>query len=123
MGMPKNIVPQAKNAAPSASEFIRKHLKKSPAEITALAEKQGIKFSKNLVYVVRSSEGVASKRKKARKPAQAKQLVRSSKPRVKKTNKPSFTPKERAWLKEAVFSFGLRRADEIISEFRARLET
>jgi hypothetical protein len=119
MGMPKNIVPQAK-AAPSASAFIRKHLKKSPAEITALAEKQGIKFSKNLVYVVRSSEGVAGKRK-SRKPARSKQLARSS-PRVKKTSKPSFTPKERAWLKEAVFTFGLHRADEIISEFRARLE-
>jgi hypothetical protein len=116
MGMPKNIVPKAK-AAPSASAFIRKHLKKSPAEITALAEKQGIRFSKNLVYVVRSSEGVTSKRK-SRKPQRSKQLARSS-PRVKK---PSFTSKERAWLKEAVFTFGLRRADEIISEFRARLE-
>jgi len=111
MGMPKKTVP--KTAAPSASAFIRKHLKKSPAEITALAEKQGVKFSKNLIYVVRSSEGLA----KSRKP------VRSRSKLVRKPSKTSFTPAERAWLKEAVFSFGLQRANEIISEFRSRLET
>ncbi len=111
----------------TASDFIRKHPKKTPKAILALAEEKGVKFSANLVYAVRSTD----KRKKAKKAppkkrrakttALAKGSAKKVLRRVRRAKKaPIGSPSEVQFLKQACL-LGLNRSRELLEEVETRL--
>jgi hypothetical protein len=104
---------------PNRSDFIRQHPDLTPNEVVALGGQQGLKFSRNLVYLVRGkrteSAGSAKAKPSPRAPVAAR--ATAAPPAAARGTE----RREELEIARLVLSLGFDRSEEILRKVKAAL--